>query len=77
MTENTMRTQIAISKGPHMEMLVSSKFTSPILLLVFSTSGFVSEFPIFYVQRISLAIKRKHEKTVDTILVGDRLVLVT
>ena len=75
MTENTMSTQIAISKGPHMEMLFSSRFTSPILLLVFSTSGLVLEFPIY--KELVLRLKEKHEKTVDTILVGDRLVLVT
>ena len=60
--ENTIRMIRAISTGPNNAMLFSSRFTSPILLLVFSTSGLVLEFPIFYVQRISLAIKEKHEK---------------
>ena len=68
----------AIPTGPNNAILFSSKLTSPMLLLVLSTSTsgldcFDFELPIFYLQQISLAIK-EHEIT-DTILV-DQLVLV-
>ena len=60
--ENTSKMIIAISIGPIIETLFSSRFIKPRLLLVFSTSGLVLEFPIFYIQRIIPSLKIKTQK---------------